>query len=172
MTGSAATLGRGLELVCVSRLKKGKLFVLVSWMFTRYPRSVLRHELSHSTHVATFKAWQRCTFSFWCRRECVVQAGRWPRQGRTGHALLREGVVVRHEAAQARPALASASSSERWDFPPARAGAPGRKSYRRGSLKFVRNLRGRSDDVRKAKVEYEADKYAKSAVESLLSRLW
>ena len=39
-------------------------------------------------------------------------------------------------------------------------------------MKFVRNPRGRSDDVRKAEAEYEADKYAKSAVESLRSRLW
>ena len=70
-----------------------------------------------------------------------------------------EGVVVLHEAA---------SSSEGWDFPP----ALGRKSYRRGSLIFVRNLRGRSDVMRKAKAEHEADKYAKSAVESVLSRLW
>ena len=46
-----------LDLVCVSRLiRQAVSVVFKEIMFTRYQWSVLRHELSHSTQVATFKA--------------------------------------------------------------------------------------------------------------------
>ena len=61
--------------------------------------------------------------------------------------LCGDGILVMrgaHAAVLAHPdPLMSSSSAEWWDFPPARPGAPSRKSYRRGSLKFVRSLRGR-----------------------------
>ena len=51
-TGSFAVRG-GLALVCVSC--GSETVSVVFKMFSRYPRSTLRHELSHSTRVATFK---------------------------------------------------------------------------------------------------------------------
>ena len=46
-----------------------------------------------------------------------------------------------------------------------------RKVYQRGSVQFVEKLRRCEDDVEKAKADYEGDEYAKSAVESVQSRL-
>ena len=55
--------------------------------------------------------------------------------------------------------------------PPARPTAPGRKTCRPGSLRIINHLGGNSGEVEKAKEEYEADKFEKSAVESVRSRL-
>ena len=63
------------------------------------------------------------------------------------------------------------SQSAGWEIPPARPGAPGQKVYRCGSVQFVKKLRECEDGVEKAKADYEGDKYAKSVVESVQSRL-
>ena len=170
-------------------------------MFSRYPRSILRHELSHSTRVATFKAGglprpgndaglgppggaahqELSGASGEVMAAARSSRSRTPRGRAPKYASVTEfrakygeGVVERAQGTvQAHPnPFLSVTSSDGWEFPPARPGAPGRRSYRRGSLKCVRSLRGRSDEVRKAKAEYEEDKYAKSAVESVRSRLW
>ena len=169
-------------------------------MFTRYPRSVLRHELSHSAPVAPFKAGvkpargndaglgppgdaahqeMRLLGAGGEVLAARLDGSRTPRR-RLRWVSARElkermcGVVhERKEAAEVcGTSVAHGSSSGGWDFPPARAGAPGRKLYRRGSVKFFRSFRSCSDDVIKAKEEYEADKYSKSAGESIQSRLW
>ena len=58
-----------------------------------------------------------------------------------------------------------------WEFPPARPTAPGRKRYRRGSASRIKDFGSNPSEVLKAKSEYADDKYAKSAVESVGSRL-
>ena len=58
--------------------------------------------------------------------------------------------------------------SGEWDFPPARAGAPGRKAYRRGS---IQGLGADPNEVVRARAEYEGDKFVKSAVETVRYRL-
>ena len=58
-----------------------------------------------------------------------------------------------------------------WEFPPARPTAPGRKVYRRGSVRGVRSLCDNPVGIAKAREEYEDDKFAKSAVETVRSRL-
>ena len=63
------------------------------------------------------------------------------------------------------------SVSGEWDFPPARAGAPGRKAYRRGSITRIQGLGADPNEVVRARAEYEGDKFAKSAVETVRSRL-
>ena len=58
-----------------------------------------------------------------------------------------------------------------WEFPPARPTAPGRKRYRRGSALRIKIFGSNPSEVLKAKSEFADDKYAKSAVESVRSRL-
>ena len=146
-TGSAAIRG-GLELVCVSRLKKKRQVVRVVFkekMFTRYPGSVLRHELSHSTHVATFKVGMPMRSNDAgsgsppgaAASQGMPRAGGewWPRQGRAvvTHPSEKgvemclstgvQGEVLWVVVGTSAP-YCGASSSEGWGFPPTRAGAP------------------------------------------------
>ena len=58
-----------------------------------------------------------------------------------------------------------------WEFPLARPRAPGRNVYRRGSVRGVRSLCDNPVGIAKAREEYEDDKFAKSAVEIVRSRL-
>ena len=58
-----------------------------------------------------------------------------------------------------------------WEIPPARTTARGRKTYRRGSVRRIKNLGGNTGEVEKAKGEYSVDKFVKSANESVRSRL-
>ena len=169
-------------------------------MFTRYPRSVLRHQLGHTTSVATFKggaAMKRGNDaglgppSATAHQEVVIPSAsgevlaaarsrsRTPRRKPLRCFAAREikekvsGLAVRVVEKSCTSLVKSTSVPSRnadWEFPPARLGAPGRKGYRRGSVQFVKQLH-RVDDVAKAKADYEGDKYAKSAVESVQSRL-
>ena len=49
--------------------------------------------------------------------------------------------------------------------------APGRKSYRRGSVARIKNLCSDLEEISAPRAEYESDKFARSAVESVKSRL-
>ena len=169
-------------------------------MFTRYPRSVLRHQLGHTTSVATFKggvAMKRGNDaglgppSATAHQEVVIPSAsgevlaaarsrsRTPRRKPLRCFAAREikekvsGLAVRvveKKSCTSHVIYTSVPSSAGWEFPPARLGAPGRKGYRRGSVQLVKQLHC-VDDVAKAKADYEGDKYAKSAVESVQSRL-
>ena len=69
----------------------------------------------------------------------------------------------------ARPMVTTVQGE--WEFPPARPAAPGRKSYRRGSVARIKNLCSDQKEISAARAEYESDKFARSAVESVKSRL-
>ena len=169
-------------------------------MFTRYTRSVLRHELCHSAKVATFKAGVALKRGndaglgppgAAAHQEVVIPSAsgevlaaarslsRTPRRKALRCFAAREikekmsglaaRVVEKSHACLVKSTSVTSRNAD-WEFPPARAGAPGRKGYWRGSVQFVKQLHG-VDDVAKAKADYEGDKYAKSAVESVQSRL-
>ena len=67
--------------------------------------------------------------------------------------------------------LVDTADQGEWEFPPARPTAPGRKGYRRGSALRIKNLGSNPKEISVARAEYESDKYARSAVESVKSRL-
>ena len=65
-----------------------------------------------------------------------------------------------------KEAITATPDCGEWEVPPARPTAPGRKTYRRGSLRIINHLSGNSGEV-----ECEVDKFAKSVVESVRPRL-
>ena len=191
---------KGLMVGCETYGSNVRCTVEFKFMFTRYPRSVLRHQLGHTTSVATFKggvAMKRGNDaglgspSATAHQEVVIPSlsgevlaaarcqSRTPRRKPLRCFAAREIKekvswlavrVVEKKSCTSQVMSTSVPSNACWEFPPARLGAPGREGYRRGSVQFVKQLH-RVDDVAKAKADYEGDKYAKSAVESVQSRL-
>ena len=91
-----------------------------------------------------------------------------------GHRLAKQGVEklckpIGHHAAGIT--LVDTTDQGEWEFPQARPTAPGRKGYRRGSALRIQNLGSNPREISMARAEYESDKYARSAVESVKSRL-
>ena len=171
----------------------------VEFMFTRYPRSVLRHQLGHTTSIATFKGGVAMKQgndaglgppSATAHEEVVIPSAsgvvlaaarsrsRTFRRKSLRCFAAREikekvsGLAVRvvKKSCTSRVMCTSVPSNAGWEFPPGRLGAPGCEGYRRGSVQFVKQLH-RVDDVAKVKADHEGDKFAKLAVESVQSRL-
>ena len=67
--------------------------------------------------------------------------------------------------------LVDTTDQGKWEFPPARPTARGPKGYRRGSALRIKNLGSNPKEISVARAEYESDKFARSAVESVKSRL-
>ena len=67
--------------------------------------------------------------------------------------------------------LVDTTDQGEWEFPPARPTAPGRKGYRRGSALRIKSHGSNPKEISVARAEYESDKHARSAVESVKSRL-
>ena len=109
------------------------------------------------------------------RRSLRGLSGRELRDRMSKQGLLRQQAAAssagsKQQATQCTPIPVYADCGV-WEFPPARPTAPGCKRYRRGSALRIQNFGSNPREVLKAKSEYTDDKYAKSAVESVRSRL-